>query len=111
VRVALDFLPLDTIRDDDAVFVHLIDGGGQMKAQRDSVPADGGLPTLRWAPGRPVRDVRPVEVPSDLPPGEYKLRAGMYVMATGAHLPVLDEELAKGGQGDFVELGTLRVRP
>ena len=111
VRVALDFLPLDTIRDDDAVYVHLVDGGGQMKAQRDSVPVDGGLPTLRWAPGRPVRDVRPVQLPPDLAPGDYTLRAGMYVMATGAHLPVLDEELAKSGQGDFVELGTLRVRP
>lgn len=111
VRVALDFLPHATIRQDNATFVHLVDGGGQMRAQRDSVPIEGGLPTLRWAPARPVRDVKVLPLPADLPPGEYRLRAGMYVMATGAHLPVLDEELAKAGQGTFVELGTLRVQP
>jgi hypothetical protein len=111
IRVALDFLPRATIPDDDAAFVHLVDGGGAMKAQKDSVPVDGGLPTLRWAPGRPVRDVRALPLPADLPPGEYKLRTGIYVMSTGAHLPVLDDALARAGQGDFVELGILRVLP
>jgi len=111
LRVALDFMPLATTTDDDAVFVHLVDGNGRMRAQSDSVPADGGLPTLRWAPGRAVRDVRTLRLPPDLPPGDYSLRAGMYVMATGAHVPVLDDELAKIGQGDFVELTRLRVQP
>jgi hypothetical protein len=111
LRVALDFMPLATTTDDDAVFVHLVDGNGQMRVQSDSVPADGGLPTLRWAPGRAVRDVRVLRLPADLPSGEYRLRAGMYVMATGAHVPVLDDELAKAGQGDFVDLAAVRVQP
>lgn len=110
VAVALDLLPLDTIREDEAVFVHLVDPSGQMRAQKDSVPVDGGLPTLRWAPGRPVRDVRTVVLPPDAPEGRYTIRVGMYAMSTGAHLPVLDDARAKAGQGDFVEIGELDVR-
>jgi hypothetical protein len=111
LRVALDFAPLERIPEDAAVFVHLVDKGGALKVQSDSVPVSGGLPTLRWAPGRPVRDTRTLRLPSDLPPGEYQLRAGMYVMASGAHLPVLDDELAKAGQGDHVVLTSLVVNP
>ena len=82
-----------------------------MRAQLDSVPVQGGLPTLRWAPGRPVRDTRTLRIPTDLPPGTYQLRAGAYVMASGAHLSVLDDRLAKAGQGDYVVLTDLVVRP
>ena len=111
LRVALDFWPLDTIPEDAAVFVHLVDAGGRLRAQSDSVPVAGGLPTLRWAPGRPVRDTRALRLPAELEPGSYQLQAGLYVMATGAHLPVLDDELARAGQGDHVALTELAVRP
>jgi hypothetical protein len=110
VRIGLDFLPLSRIPEDAAVFVHLVDRAGGLRAQSDSVPVGGGLPTLRWAPDRPVRDTRWLRLPADLAPGEYQLRAGMYVMATGAHLPVLDERLAREGQGEHVVLTELRVR-
>jgi hypothetical protein len=111
LRVALDLRPLESIPEDAAAFVHLVDGGGRLRAQSDSVPVEGGLPTLRWAPGRPVRDTRRLRLPADLAPGTYQLRAGMYVMATGAHLPVLDDRLARAGQGDHVVLADLAVRP
>jgi hypothetical protein len=35
----------------------------------------------------------------------------MYVMATGAHLPVLDDRLAREGQSEHVVLTELRIRP
>ena len=35
----------------------------------------------------------------------------MYVMATGAQRPVLDDELARAGQGDHVVLAELEVGP
>ncbi|HEV8633324.1 MAG TPA: DUF2723 domain-containing protein [Chloroflexota bacterium] len=111
LRVALDFLPLTRIPEDAAVFVHLVDQAGVLRAQSDSVPVAGGLPTLRWAPDRSVRDTRSLRLPPDLVPGDYSLRAGLYVMATGAHLPVLDDRLAREGQGEHVVLTELRVRP
>jgi hypothetical protein len=105
VRVDLDFLPLGRFPEDAAVFVHLVDGGGALRAQSDSVPVSGGLPTLRWAPWRTVRDTRNLVAP----PGVYQVRVGMYVMSTGAHLPVLDDELAKAGQAEHLVLTELRV--
>lgn len=109
MRVALDFDPLGRITEDVAVFVHLVNPSGQLRAQSDSVPVAGGLPTLRWAPSRLVRDTRILLLPGDLAAGTYQLRAGMYVMATGAHLPVLDDRLAKLGQADHVVLTELAV--
>ncbi|HEY3083086.1 MAG TPA: DUF2723 domain-containing protein [Chloroflexota bacterium] len=111
VRVGLDFLPLTRIPEDGAVFVHLVDGAGNLRAQSDSVPVVGGLPTLRWAPGRAVRDTRALRLPPDLAAGDYQLQAGLYVMATGAHLPVLDDRLAREGQSEHVVLTDLRIRP
>jgi hypothetical protein len=111
LRIGLDFLPLTRMPEDAAVFVHLVDGAGNLRAQSDSVPVAGGLPTLRWAPGRPVRDTRTLRLPADLAPGVYQLRAGMYVMATGAHLPVLDDRLAREGQSEHVVLTELTIRP
>ena len=107
VRVRLDFLPLGRFPEDAAVYVHLVEAGGALRAQSDSVPVAGGLPTLRWAPWRPVRDTRTLAAP----PGEYTVRVGMYVMSTGAHLPVLDERLAEAGQAEHVVLTELRVGP
>ncbi len=90
---------------------HLVDGAGNLRAQSDSVPVVGGLPTLRWAPGRAVRDTRGLRLPPDLAAGDYQLQAGLYVMATGAHLPVLDDRLAREGQSEHVVLTDLRIRP
>jgi hypothetical protein len=107
VRVRLEFLPIGRIPEDLAVFVHLVDAAGALVAQSDSVPVSGGLPTLRWAPWRPVRDTRTLAVS----PGSYQVRVGMYVMSTGAHLPVLDDGLARAGQAEHVVLTELQVRP
>jgi hypothetical protein len=110
VRVALDFEPRDRIDDDLAVFVHLVDPGGRLVAQSDSVPVSGGLPTLRWAPGRRVRDIHRLVLSDEVPAGRYRLQAGLYAVDTGRHLGVLDDERARLGQGDHVVLTEIEVR-
>ena len=60
------------------VFLHLLDGAGNVVAQRDSEPAGGSRPTTGWSPGERVTDNHGLLLPTDLPPGDYTLRLGLY---------------------------------
>jgi hypothetical protein len=73
---------------DYTVFVHLLDAQGGKVAQRDVAPLTGTLPTSRWAPGQLLRDDQDLAVPAAVPPGTYRLVAGMYDPATLA--PIAD---------------------
>jgi hypothetical protein len=75
------------------VFVHLIDQQGSIVAQRDQVPLGGARPTLGWAPGEVISDALTIDIPADLPPGDYRLRLGWYDPATGVRVL-----LAEGGE-------------
>lgn len=72
------------------VFVHLLDSGGNLRAQRDSIPQDGALPTNRWFPGEYITDAYSIPLPADLAPGEYRLTVGMYDERSGARVPLTD---------------------
>ncbi len=72
------------------VFVHLLDANGVLRAQQDSIPQHGALPTNRWFPGEYIVDDYFLRVPNDLPAGEYHLVVGMYEEATGARVPLMD---------------------
>ncbi|MBI5563675.1 MAG: protein kinase [Chloroflexi bacterium] len=60
------------------VFVHLIDPNGQLRQQIDTEPGAGTAPTPSWTPGITVTDRYAMDVPANLPPGVYQLRAGLY---------------------------------
>jgi 4-amino-4-deoxy-L-arabinose transferase-like glycosyltransferase len=70
------------------VFVHLIDDGGRIVAQADSIPADGLAPTESWLPGEIVADRHILIAPA---PGRYRILVGLYDPASGERLPVLDK--------------------
>lgn len=94
------------------VFLHLVDGQGQIVAQQDKGPGlRGKEPTTSWLPGEIIADPVDLTLPPDLPPGQYTLRLGMYLPSApnGPRLPVVDQT----GQpaGDFVEIGTIEVTP
>lgn len=93
---------------DYTVFVHLIDGAARIWGQKDNQPEEGFYPTSHWDLGEVVKDRYEVLVEADAPPGRYRLEIGMYLLATGERLPVLDEE----GQpmDDRVLLSEVRVR-
>jgi serine/threonine-protein kinase len=61
-----------------SVFVHLIGPNGRPVQQIDTEPGAGTAPTPGWTPGITVTDRYALEVPANLPPGEYQLRVGMY---------------------------------
>ncbi len=82
---------LSPVPEDYQVFVHLVDAGGQQVAGLDKTPLDGWWPTTLWEPGQIFADAYPLPLPSDLPPGEYEVRAGLYRLSDLARLPLSSE--------------------
>ena len=112
LRVVLEWEALRPIDENYKVFVQLLDGNLQVRAQGDDkAPLRGSAPTLLWFPrlrrGMRIVDTYELQLPADLPPGEYPLVAGMYGFTThrriGAVTPSGDME------GDWVTLCHLWV--
>jgi hypothetical protein len=72
---------------DYTTFVHLRDATNQTVAQQDTPPARGRYPTSLWESGEVIVDEISLSVAS-LPPGQYRLVAGLYDLATGRRLVV-----------------------
>jgi hypothetical protein len=65
------------------IFVHLMDGGQRdLLAQHD----DLDVPSLQWRTGEVFFQTHALNIPPDLPPGEYALRVGLYDPLTGARV-------------------------
>ncbi|MBI1297561.1 hypothetical protein GC175_21690 [bacterium] len=84
------------------VFTQLSAPDGTLIAQQDNYPVRGLAPTDTWQPGVVVRDPYELSLPADAPPGEYRLRIGLYT-AEGRRPLVL----ADGSQGEFIELNVV----
>jgi len=87
------------------VFVQLLDANGQVVAQKDRWPGDGLFPTAALSAGQVVIDNLALALPDELPPGVYRLIAGLYQGDVEGY-PRLS-----GPGGDFVELPVIQVRP
>lgn len=85
------------------VFVHLRDESGAVVAQSDKLNP-GDYPTHRWPQDRYIRDEHWLHIPEDLPPGEYRLAVGLWLMAEGVRLPVYDSQGADLGDSAFLEV-------
>jgi hypothetical protein len=59
--------------------------------QIDTWPLQGTYPTSRWQAGEVVHDSYTIQLQGDVPPGDYRLLLGWYLLATQERLPVLDE--------------------
>jgi hypothetical protein len=105
--VTLTWACLGDMQQDYTAFVHLVGADGQPLVQADSQPLAGSYPTSFWSLGERLADPYRLDIDSDLPPGEYELRVGMYLLATGDRLPLLGD----GGQvlGDHISLGQVKV--
>jgi hypothetical protein len=109
LTVTLAWEPAVALNDRYVVFVHLLDPDGTLVAQDDAPPV-GNLPSpSAWPLGAtfayPVR----IELPADLPAGDYRLLVGAYLWPDVQRLPVLTE--VDGAETGVVYLTTLRVAP
>jgi hypothetical protein len=75
---------------DYSAFVHLVDEGMNIYAQKDALNP-GGYPAHLWPPDEYNRDSHDLEIPFGTPPGDYLLGVGLYDPATMMRLPILEE--------------------
>ena len=80
------------------IFIHLLDGSGQIAAQWDGL----GAVWQGWRPGDQLQQIHDILLPADLPPGSYDIRAGLYHPGTGQRW------LAADG-ADFVTIGQIEI--
>jgi len=85
------------------VFVHLIDEAGNLITSHDSLPANGLFPTTTWREGMIIPDRHTINIPLELPNGEYQIRLGMYLSETGERLPVIE------GTGELTSADSLTL--
>ncbi|MCB0078204.1 MAG: hypothetical protein KDD73_12390 [Anaerolineales bacterium] len=78
--------------EDYVTFIHLRDGDGNVVAQDDRVPNSGTVPTARWLPGMLVEDLHLLDIPADLPAGDYELWAGLYRVVDGDAQPLAGDD-------------------
>lgn len=68
------------------VFLHVLNEAGETVLAADHWP--GGLPSDIWDAGQVITDRVPLALPPDLPPGDYRLRLGLYTADDGHRLPI-----------------------
>ncbi|HQY91797.1 hypothetical protein [Caldilinea sp.] len=71
-------------------FVQVLDAAGQLVAQQDAVPCDGGCPATSWLAGEYLQDPVSLVLPSAMPAGQYQLITGWYDPDSEQRLPALD---------------------
>jgi hypothetical protein len=108
--LALTWNSLEPVPRPWTVFVHLVDGSETIVAQSNRQPRADSLPFPLWTPGDWVADTHMLELPAELPPGEYRLRVGLYrADKDGRRQKVWAADGA--AIGDYAELGVVKVGP
>jgi len=91
VQLTLYWQAEGILQADYTVYVHLLDGDGELLEQDDGPPQEGMYPTSWWLPGQVVVDQHVIHLPVDRSIADAaQLRIGMYHPATLLRLPVYD---------------------
>jgi len=92
LEITLYWRSLAPMPEDYSVFVHLLGVDDLIIVQRDTYPGLGGYPTSLWKPGDTIADRYVLRVPEAvLTPSEATIEVGLYRLADGSRLGVLDE--------------------
>lgn len=115
LRVVLEWMSLRPIDENYKVFVQVLGPipGLELRAQGDDkAPLRGSAPTLLWFPrwrrGTRIADTYELQVPADLPPGQYALVTGMYGFTSFRRVPAV--RASGGTEGDWITLTNLVVK-
>lgn len=102
ITVTLHWQATEPLPHDYTSYVHLVDAAGQGLAQSDHRPGGDFYPSHYWQPGEALRDQHILTIPPATPPGEYRLRAGLYYQPE----PGVIENMGQG-----LEIGTITLNP
>ncbi len=86
LTVTLVWESLAPVSDDYTVFIHLLNRDGSLAEGQDGQPLNGRYPTSYWEAGEIVVDSRQWQ--PNLPPGNYQVQIGLYLLETGERVPV-----------------------
>jgi hypothetical protein len=92
LALTLQWQSLAIMDKDYTVFIQVLNSQDQIVGQVDAWPLQGTLPTSQWTPGQTIIDPYRVQLNSNLPPGNYRLLIGWYLLADARRLPVLNSE-------------------
>jgi hypothetical protein len=109
VAMTLDWEPSVALGDEYVGFVHVLSPDGVLVAQHDAPLTSQCLPAATWLPETVFRCPVTVELPDDLPAGDYRLLAGVYRWPSLERLPVQAD--VPGAEVGAVELGSVGVSP
>jgi hypothetical protein len=90
--LTLQWTALAPQTEDYTLFLQVLDANDRLVGQVDAWPLQGTLPTSQWQPGQTITDPYTLQLDGDLPPGDYRLLVGWYLLADLRRLPVLNEE-------------------
>jgi hypothetical protein len=93
--------------EDLSVFVHVARADEQILAQHDGPPCAGTCPTAVWAAGDSFVDEHAIDLPSNAPPGNYRVLVGLYDPRTGKRLARVDP--APANLADRIFLGEITI--
>lgn len=72
--------------EDYQVFVHVLDGAGEMLAQDDGAPVQNRYPTSQWREGVTIAD--PHHIPVENLPDDFRVYVGLYRLSDQTRLPI-----------------------
>jgi hypothetical protein len=105
LTVTLKWRAVEPLQENFVVFTHLLNEEGVLVAQWDAEPADGRFPTSAWPEGSTFGHSVSLQLPADLPPGNYRLLVGMY------RWPSLERLDIPENPEDVYELGEFVIWP
>lgn len=106
LALTLVWQAIGSIAEDYTVFLHLLTPEGEFVTGQDGQPLNGLYPTSFWEAGERVVDGR--SWLANVPPGEYQLQVGLYLLASGQRLPTSGP---RSELGDRVLLQTITITP
>jgi hypothetical protein len=89
-------------------FTHLFHSNGEDVFTYDQPPFGGTFPTSDWPADIEVQDTLDIPLPEDMPPGEYRVHTGMYILETGERRPVTSND-GQPIQDNSIYLGTVTI--
>lgn len=78
LKITYYWKPLKPINEDYIVFVHFLDGSGNIIFQQDHEPYYGLSPTSRWKPNEIIKESYWTKIPPIVPKGRYYIKIGLY---------------------------------
>jgi 4-amino-4-deoxy-L-arabinose transferase-like glycosyltransferase len=88
LQLTLFWQALTALDERYVVFIHVLDADGHIVGQRDTEPGGGAMLTTAWQPGQTIADNYGVLILHGTPPGEYRVKVGMYALDSGTRLPI-----------------------